>query len=196
MANLIHICSLAIFFCFHCELARTWSSFVFLDEEGRKRLVVLGSGDFGLALTARLVQANYNVVVASRDPNRTRYSIHNSSTTFFAGKLTSHYSLFSRFSLLPLILWAFQVNISRQNLSIFLFISFLLPFSYFIENEWNRLEVYPWTKQTHYSRATWWSWLYHSNTVPHCPSHHWGTRYSSMSVTGIRQFSLICWSFI
>ncbi|KAK4320683.1 hypothetical protein Pmani_008465 [Petrolisthes manimaculis] len=40
--------------------------------DGRKRVVVVGSGDFGLALTGRLVQADYSVVVASRNPNRTR----------------------------------------------------------------------------------------------------------------------------
>ncbi|KAK3866206.1 hypothetical protein Pcinc_028248 [Petrolisthes cinctipes] len=43
-----------------------------VGPDGRKRVVVLGSGDFGLALTGRLVQADYNVVVASRNPNRTR----------------------------------------------------------------------------------------------------------------------------
>nr|WKR38872.1 STEAP-4-like protein [Scylla paramamosain] len=37
-----------------------------------KRVVVLGSGDFGLALTGRLVQANYQVVVGSRNPQKTR----------------------------------------------------------------------------------------------------------------------------
>lgn len=42
------------------------------EPDGRKRVVVVGSGDFGLALTGRLVQADYSVVVASRNPDRTR----------------------------------------------------------------------------------------------------------------------------
>ena len=41
-------------------------------QEERKCVVVLGSGDFGLALTGRLVQANYQVVVGSRNPQKTR----------------------------------------------------------------------------------------------------------------------------
>ncbi|XP_042212141.1 metalloreductase STEAP4-like isoform X2 [Homarus americanus] len=43
-----------------------------IDKDRKKRVVVLGSGDFGLALITRLVHANYSVVVASRNPNRTR----------------------------------------------------------------------------------------------------------------------------
>ncbi|XP_071514240.1 metalloreductase STEAP4-like [Panulirus ornatus] len=47
-----------------------------IGEDGKKRLVVLGSGDFGLALTARLVQANYSVVVASRNPEKNRSKVN------------------------------------------------------------------------------------------------------------------------
>ncbi|XP_042888264.1 metalloreductase STEAP4-like [Penaeus japonicus] len=46
-----------------------------LDDNGRKKIVVLGSGDFGLALTTRLVQANYRVAVGSRDPDRSRSKV-------------------------------------------------------------------------------------------------------------------------
>lgn len=45
------------------------------NQEGRKRVVVLGSGDFGLALTGRLVQANYHVVVGSRNPQKARHRV-------------------------------------------------------------------------------------------------------------------------
>lgn len=41
-------------------------------RDGKKCVVVLGSGDFGLALGARLVQADYCVVVGSRNPDRSR----------------------------------------------------------------------------------------------------------------------------
>ncbi|XP_069180323.1 metalloreductase STEAP4-like isoform X2 [Procambarus clarkii] len=41
-------------------------------DDGRKMVVVMGSGDFGLALTARLAKANYDVIVASRDPHKNR----------------------------------------------------------------------------------------------------------------------------
>lgn len=46
-----------------------------LDDDGRKKIVVLGSGDFGLALATRLVQANYRVAVGSRDPERCRSKV-------------------------------------------------------------------------------------------------------------------------
>lgn len=46
-----------------------------LDDDGRKKVVVLGTGDFGLALTTRLVQANYRVAVGSRDPERCRSKV-------------------------------------------------------------------------------------------------------------------------
>lgn len=48
------------------------ASFPPTGQEGMKRVVVLGSGDFGLALTGRLVQANYDVVVGSRNPQKAR----------------------------------------------------------------------------------------------------------------------------
>ena len=48
-----------------------------LDEEvnvaengGRETIAVIGSGDFGRALSARLVQAGYNVIIGSRDPQK------------------------------------------------------------------------------------------------------------------------------
>lgn len=43
-------------------------------EDGRggggETVSILGTGDFGRALGARLVQAGYNVVFGSRDPKR------------------------------------------------------------------------------------------------------------------------------
>lgn len=43
--------------------------------DGRRVVVVMGSGDFACALTARLSEANYNVIVASRDPQSRRQRV-------------------------------------------------------------------------------------------------------------------------
>ena len=40
------------------------------DDAGKSSVAVLGSGDFGRALAARLVQSGYVVNVGSRDPQR------------------------------------------------------------------------------------------------------------------------------
>lgn len=40
------------------------------DPGGKQVIAVLGSGDFGRALSGRLVQAGYTVNIGSRDPKR------------------------------------------------------------------------------------------------------------------------------
>ncbi|KAK4305108.1 hypothetical protein Pmani_022984 [Petrolisthes manimaculis] len=50
----------------------------------KKQVIVLGSGDFGLALASRFARASYSVMVVSRNPSRIRQQVRE-----FGGKVTT-----------------------------------------------------------------------------------------------------------
>ena len=47
-----------------------------ISKEIRQRITVLGSGDFGRALTKRLSLAGFDVVIGSRDPEKRKKCAH------------------------------------------------------------------------------------------------------------------------